>query len=917
MTPWIRRALGGLRALVRRRDDGQEIDDELQQYLAASIDAKVAAGVDRAEAIRAARAELGSTAAIHDYVQDVGWENRIVNLWDDLRYAARGLRASPGFTLAVIVTLGLGIGVNTAMFSMLDAVVLRKLQVPGGDELFALYENAPRAEPDPVSGSGRYLRFSYPRYLRLQEALATHGSLAATTTINQFPARTKDEDRLTVAVQLVSGNYFETLRVEPARGRTLTIADASDNAAPVCVVSDAFWKHHLSGADAVIGQTLEINKVMVTVVGVAPAGFGGLWLDDSPDLWLPVTLQPVVRHRTNTSTYGPVDPTRSFLDQDRITWLNLVGRSGHDERRLAETLLQSENRLAIADFARDAAENARERESMQAHTLALEPLAHGFSRLRARQSTTLLALMGLLSMILLLTAANVANLMLVRASRRRRETAVRVALGATTGRIVGYVLAEALLLAGLGGVAGVLAAGWSRHLLATQLIGTSSLLPAGFSLDARTLLFALAASAITAIVFGVVPALRAARAGSLVSAGLNERETTGSTALRGMRPFVVLQLALSVVIVFAATLLSQSLFNLVRIDAGFAAEHLVTASFLNVRTLAESGASMTALAGRLVTAANTVPGVTSSAVSVCGLIANCSYSTAVRIDGVDGVSVYQNWVWPGYFATVGIRMVRGREFDEHDTEHSMPVVVITESIARRYLAGRDPIGHRLRGLAASQQYDAEIVGVVADVRPVTLRDAPADMVFYPYALRRADALPNAIDVRVSGDPDGVVNALRDALTRADPGLTFNVTSMPVRLAKQVERDRAIAYLTSAFAGLALLLASVGLYGVLSYLVGQRSREIGVRLALGAQRSDVMALVLKQGAILAFIGLVAGLGVAPLATRSLQGMFFEVNPLDARMFVTVALVMLAVAAAATIVPARRATRVDPIVALRCE
>ncbi len=918
MTRWIRQTVAGIRALFQRRVRDHELDDELQAYLAASIDAKIAAGLNPAEAHRTAQAEMGSTAAIRDYVQDVGWENHIVNAWDDVRYAARGLRASPGFTLAVILTLGLGIGVNTAMFSMLDAVVLRKLHVPGADELFALYENAPQAVPDPVSGSGRYLRFSYPRYTRLQQALGAHGALAATTGINQFPARTTGEDRITVDVQLVSGNYFETLRVQPARGRALTITDASDNAAPVCVVSDAFWKRRLSGADAAIGQAIEINKVMVTIVGVAPADFGGLWLDDSPDLWLPVTLQPVIQHRTNTSTYGAVDPTRSFLDQDRITWLNLVGRSGRGERQLAETLLQNENRLALADFARDAGENASERESMQAHTLAVAPMAHGFSRLRARQSTTLLALMGLLSMILLLTAANVANLMLVRASRRRRETAVRVALGATTGRIVGHVLAEALLLAGLGGVAGLLAAGWSRHLLATQLIGTSSLLPAGFSLDARTLLFALTASAITAIVFGVAPALRAARAGSLVSAGLNERETTGPAALRGMRPFVVLQLALSVVIVFAATLLSQSLFNLVRVDTGFAAEHLLTASFFNARTLATSGASMSDLADRLVSAAKTVPGVTSSAVSVCGLIAGCSYTTSVRIDGVDGtVPVYQNWVWPGYFATVGIRLLRGREFDEHDTEHSMPVVVITESIARRYFAGRDPIGLRLRGLAAFQRYDAEIVGVVADVRPVTLRDAPVAMVFYPYGLRRADALPTAIDVRVSADPDRVVGALREALKRAEPGLIFNVTSMPVRLAKQVERERAIAYLTSAFAGLALLLASVGLYGVLSYLVGQRSREIGVRLALGAQRSDVIALVLRQGAILALIGLAAGLAVAPLATRSLRALFFEVSPLDARMFVTVALVMLAVAAMATIVPARRATQVDPIVALRCE
>lgn len=918
MTRWIRQTFAGLRALVRRRVNDSDLDDELKEYLAASVDAKVAAGLDRTEALRAARAELGSPAAIHDYVQDIGWENRLVTVWDDVRYAARGLRAAPGFTLAVLATLGLGIGVNTAMFSMLDAVVLRKLPVPGADELFALYENAPQAVPDPVSGSGRYLRFSYPRYTRLQRALGMHGTLAATTGTNRFPARLQDGQRITVDLQLVSGNYFETLRVQPARGRGLTIEDASERAPAVAVVSDAFWKHQLSGSDAAIGQTFEINKVIVTIVGVAPSGFGGIWLDDNPDLWLPVTLQPVIQHRTNTSTYGPVETTRSFLGQDRIAWLNLVGRSTRGERRLAETLLQNENRLALADFAVDAAENARERESMQAHTLALEPLTHGFSRLRARQSTTLLALMGLLSLILLLTAANVANLMLVRASRRRRETAVRVALGATTGRIVAQALVESLLLAALGGAAGLLAAGWTRHALAKQLIGTSSLLPAGFSLDPRTTMFALLASVIAAMVFGIAPALRAARAGSLVSTGLNERQPTGLAALRGMRPFVVVQIALSVVIVFAATLLSRSLLNLVRVDTGFAAEHLVTASFFNVRALAASGVNLNALEDRLVTAADGVPGVTSSAVSVCGLIAGCSYTTSVRIDGVDGtIPVYQNWVGPRYFATVGIRLLRGREFDEHDTQGSMAVVMITDSIARRYFSGRDPIGARMRGLAAAQQYDAEIVGVVADVRPVTLRDAPVAMVFYPYRLRRADALPTAIDIRVAGDPDRAVVAVREALTRAEPELTVDVTSMPMRLAQHIERDRAVAYLTSAFAGLSLLLASVGLYGVLAYLVGQRSREIGLRLALGAQRSNVIGLVVKQGTALAVIGLTLGLAVAPVAARSLQGMFFEVSPLDATMFVTVAFLMFAVAGLATIIPARRATRVDPIVTLRCE
>ncbi|MGH9158889.1 MAG: FtsX-like permease family protein, partial [Vicinamibacteraceae bacterium] len=739
----------------------------------------------------------------------------------------------------------------------------------------------------------------------------------ATTQTTLFPGRLRNGQRTSVGVQLVSGSYFETLRVLPVRGRMLTAADTGAASPPVAVVSDRFWRSQMGGAGDAIGQTLEINGVAATLVGVAPPGFTGAWLDDTPDVWLPLTLQSEVQYESNRSSYGPVDLSQSFLGQDRIAWLNLVGRVREPDRRLGETLLQRANRLGLREFAVAATTNSRGRAELLAQRLAIEPLAHGFSGLRARHTDMLLALMGLVAMILLLTSANVANLLLVRAGLRGREVAVRIALGATTSRITRHVLTEALLLAGLGGLAGVVAAGWSRHVLAREIVGTSSLLPAGFSLDVRTLTFAACISLVTAIIFGLAPALRAARAGSLPSAGLNERQTVGLGTMKGMRPLVVFQLALSVVVVFGATLLSRSLMNLVRVDPGFAVEHLVSASF-DARRLASSGHALTATVDRLVSATDAVPGRRSAAVSICGLLAGCSYGTDIRIEGMEGMAhVHQNWVGPKYFATVGLPLLRGRAFDERDTEHGLPVAIITDSIARRYFTGRDPIGRRLSNRAAGQPDDAEIVGVVGDARSVSLREEPVPMVFYPLSRRRADAVPTALDIRVSGDPNLAVRTVSEALKRAEPGLTFNVTSMPMRVSEQMERERMVAYLTSAFAGLALLLASVGLYGVLSYIVAQRSREIGLRMALGAQRSKVLVLVLKQGAVLALLGLTLGLAAAPLATGSLQDMFFEVTPLDLPTFISVASVMLVVAALAAVIPARRATKVDPMVALRCD
>jgi putative ABC transport system permease protein len=736
------------------------------------------------------------------------------------------------------------------------------------------------------------------------------------TAPNLFPARLRDRQPISVAIELVSGNYFETFRIPPVRGRMLSASDVAPDSPPVAVVSGRFWKQQMGGGDDVLGQTIVIGGAAAVVVGIAPTEFNGAWMNETVDVWLPLTLQPAIPYQGNTSSYGSVDGNQPFLLEDRIAWLTLVGRISRSDRQIAETLLHAANRVGITEFAASVTANQSERDAYLAQTLAFEPLARGFSRLRARQSSILLALMGLVGLILLLTAANVANLLLVRAGRRRRETAVRVALGATRARIVRYVLTETLLLAALGGLAGVVAAGWSRHVLARAIVGTSQVLPAGFSLDVRTLLFAIAASLLTALVFGLVPAFRSARIGGMAAAGLNERQTSGLGAIKPMQPLVVFQLALSVVIIFTAMLLGRSLINLVRVDPGFAVDHLVSASFFNVRSLGYTSDRITALSDRLVSATDRVPGTASAAVSVCGLLAGCSYTTSVRLEGVDGtVSVSQNWVGPKYFSTVGLPLRRGREFDARDM--TAPVAIITESIARRYFPNHDPIGKRVTGLAVGQQSNAEIVGVVGDLRPVSLRETPVSMVFYPLGRRRADAVPTSLDLRVSGSATQAVQALRDALSRVEPAISFRVSSMPTRVGQQTERDRTIAYLTSAFAGLALVLAAVGLYGLLSFFVTQRNHEIGVRMALGANPSEVLALIFKHGTALVVIGLACGLAAAPLAARSLQGLFFEVTTLDPVTFISVATLLLAVGAIAAVVPARRATRIDPIIVLRSE
>jgi predicted permease len=906
MTP-LRRLVNNLRALVRgRRRDDTELSDELRAYLETAIDAKVAAGMTRAEAERAARVELGSAVAIRDRVADVEWRTRLENVWADVRYAARGLRLSPGFTIAVVLTLALGIGANVGMFTLFDVVLLRPLSLPSANELVVLYEHAPDGEPDVVGGTGRYLRFSYPRYQRLQQALGTIGSLAAMSATfdasGRFDGAAEGRD---VSAQLVSGNYFATLGALPLRGRLLTPQDDRPDAAPAVVISASVWRA-LGAKETAVGRPFVVNDhVTATIVGITPEGFTGGWADQRPDIWLPVRWQAEVGFRNESSSYTPVDMDRSWLTQE-IYWLRVIGRIPTDRRGPAEAVLQTANTQGLAILAANSAVAGR--------TLVVESFARGFSRLRAQYSSLILGLMLLVGLLLLLTCANVAGLLLVRAGRRAREMTILAALGATASRIARRCLVESALIAIAGGVAGYLAGAWIKTTLAVQIMGTARTIPTGFSVDWRVMTFAIVASLTTAFAFGLAPVVHAIRLGR--KPHLSQRNADGSSGLRGLRPIVVLQLALSVVVVFAAALLGRTVLNLSRVDLGFDADHLVGAYF-NVAAAGYSPAEAPTVRDRLIAAATSIPGVTSASVSMCGLFADCSYSASARFEGrVDDVADSQlNWVGPGYFSTIGRPLVQGREFSRRDVAGPR-VAIVTASLVDRYFDGHNPVGHMVGG----EVPDAVIVGVVGDARSRRLRDVPVPMVYYlvdqppPARFRFA---PGTIEIRVAGDPTPIVPVIRDALSRAEPHVNLRVESIRERVSQQFERERAVTSLAAGFAGLALLLASIGLYGVLADGVGRRTREIGVRMALGAGRTQVVGLVIRQGAMLTMIGLAAGLVAAPWLTRYLKSMLFDVSPFDPQIFLAVAFALAIIATLASYLPARRATRIDPVIALRAE
>jgi predicted permease len=837
----------------------------------------------------------------------------------DLRYAFRSLRRTPGFTAAAIVTLALGIGATATIFTLLDAVLFKPLPVARPHELLAVYESSPHAAPDNLpdssGGTGRYLRFSYPRFLRLREALGNDGSMIATTLSTRFVGRLAGSPQASpMLTQLVSGGYFSTLGVEMQRGRPLVESDMQlDERANVAVISDGYWKRALGGSEQAIGQTIVIRGVTLTIVGIAQAGFVGARTDSVADFWVPLTLQTPLQYSSNMSDYGNVDRSNPWMDQDRLAWLNVVARIAPDKRAQAVARLRNANAQGLQQLAAGLAD-PKERAITTASTLEVTSFERGFSALRSRFSAALYTLATMVGIVLLITCANIANLLLARATGRSRETSIRLSLGATTARLVRQHLVESLLLAAAGGVMSLLAAQWTSEFLVRTVLGRVGELPPVFALDARVWIFTAALSIASALAFGVGPAFRAVRAGLVRGISVNQRVST-QAALKGMRPLVAGQLALSFAVVFGAVLLGRTLTYFARIDPGFTTDRLITVT-IDPTSSGYARDQWLPMVDRLLTAVDGVPGVQAAALTTCGLMTNCSYSATFTIEGAGtGIPLNNNWITPEYFATFGIPLVAGRDFTDRDIEQSPRVAIITESIARRFFPGQNPLGQRIgRGKTA----DAEIVGIAREVRP-TLHAELSPMVYFPTRQPPGfPAPPRYMAVRVTGDADEALASVRQSIQRTEPGLLLDgIATMTTALRRDVARERIIAYLAFSFAFLALLLACIGLYGVLSYTVARRTHEIGVRMAMGARPDDLMRLVIGDGSRVVAAGLAAGVAAAIGVGRLVTSLLAGVSASDPLTLVTVGVALASVALIASYVPARRAARIDPIAALRIE
>jgi putative ABC transport system permease protein len=795
----------------------------------------------------------------------------------DLRYAARTLRQSPGFTIAAAMTLALGVGANTAIFAVVNAVMLRPLPYDHADRLVRIWESN-TAVNRPTSS------VSHPNFLDWRVEATAFDALAAT--VNNSFTSTSAQGAEVIRGSGVTADFFRMLQVQPALGRTFSAdEDRVGGDVRVAVVSDGFWRRRFAADPSIVGRQIPLDGASYMVVGVLPSSF--TW--DAVDVFVP--LAP--------------NPARSRGDRQ----LSVFGR-------LADGMSMERAQGELANIAAALANTYPAANEGWSARVAL--LYDALIPASVRES--LVFLLGAVALVLLIACANVANLLLARASARHRDMSIRVALGASRGRIVRQLFAESVLLALLAGAIGAaLGAATTRLLVAYGPAGVPRLGEASF--DVRVMLFALAISMTTAIVFGLVPALHVSRHTLAETLRDATRGSSGGPGRQRWRAaLTIAEVALSVALLIGAGLLLRSVWRLQDVNPGFDTRPLMMARVALPEAAYPTRDARAALFERLLAEIQTVPGVVSAATSSAVPLSGRNTMTEVYVPGAESSGRAQasaDWrlVSPGYFATMGIAL-RGRDFSTQDRDTAGSLIIISETMARELWPNLDPIGRTVR-LATLGNRVRTIIGVAGDIRSARLDAEPRAMVYYS-TVEFNGLNPTSLVWRSAVDPASQVAAVRDVVSRIDPRMPFfEVRALDDLVTDSFASRRFNMYLLGAFASVALLLSAIGLFGVMAYLVSQRTREIGVRLALGADRRAIFQLVLGRGLGLALVGAMLGVGGALWLTQAMQGLLFSVSATDPGTFIAVPMLLLLTAAVACYVPARRAMRVDPVVALRAD
>jgi predicted permease len=832
----------------------------------------------------------------------------MTGLAQDLRYALRQLRMSPGFTAVAVLSLALGIGANTGIFTLVNAVLLKSLPVPNPEQLYLVNEGD--FEPHNT-------RFAYPMFQNARAAMPRGSELSAVSFPGQFYASFDSGEPEMVTGQLVGGNYFGTLGTSPAKGRLLNDNDDRLDASPVAVISYGSWERHFGLDPNILGRKITVNGMPAQIVGITARGFFGAQVGTAPDFWLPTAMQSIVRYRQHYSENTNAKTEAPWLLQPDIRWLQFVIRV--DSPTLVGQTSAALNQVFHLALGAERQQDPSERQAILRRHLNLVPGGRGLPRLRTQFSRPLLALMAMVGIILLIACANLATLLLARAAARDHEIAVRLSIGAGRARLVRQVFVECLLLSVSGTALGSAIAYWLSDVLPRWVSTGDSSIVLNLAPDERVLFFSAAIGVLTGIAFGLAPALYGTRVqpiGALKSTGRLGGRAEAQWSLK--HALVSLQVALSLVLVIGAGLFVRTLENFNTLDAGFDRDHLVTVD-LDTHLAGYSHDQLTSLYRSLIVRVEAIPGVRSASLLSCEIAAGCGDASDIFLPNVPHTSgetdAQERRVSQDFFSSTGIPLLQGRLFADSDTENSPKVVVVNQTFVREFLQRENPIG-QYYGYDVHNPRVFEIVGVVKDSRINDVREDVPPTIYHSLSQEVQDV--GSLNVRTFSDPAQLVREIRETIRSVDPRLPIGNSSTVAEVVSEgLWGYRLIARLTTMFGLLALALASIGLYGVMSYNVSRRTPELGIRLALGSPRGAVLWLVMRQVLVLVLAGFAAGYAIALLSVHALRSLLFGLSPYDPATMAGAAGVLITVAVAAGLKPAWKAARVDPMMALRYE
>ena len=904
---WLRELTRRLSMLVHRRQFDADLEEEMRLHLELRQQEQTESGMTSEDARAAARRRFGNPTMLGEKSHTAwGWE-WLEELVQDVNYGARAMLRSPGVTLVALLSLALGIGANTAIFSLMDTVMLKSLPVKDPARLVLFGNGLDQGISDGFPNPWLY---SYPFYREMQKKNQVFSDVAAAFSMTDRAHGSVEghNDAEPMNIQLVSGTYFPMLGVEAMIGRALTEEDdRTKGGHPVAVVSHAWWTRSLARDPSVLEKKLTIGSTVFTIVGVAPPEFFGTRVGEAADIWIPLSMQK------------EIPPGWDGYSDNMFESLHLMARM---KPGVSMAEANSNANLLFPQILRGFSGALLTEENLQKldkTRVELNSMATGFSRLRWEFSEPLKIMMTVVGLVLLIACANIANLLLARSTARARELAVRQALGARRSRLIRQLLTESLALAFAGGALGVAFASGASHLLVRMVSDGRDALQLNVPIDMRLLLFTLGVTLATAALFGTIPAFRATRLN--LTDSLKDGRSQPNASAKGplAKTLVISQVALSLVLVVAAGLFVRSLVNLTNVDTGFNKENVIRLRVDASSAGYKEDVRLTSIYLQIEERVNSLPGVRAASFSIFTFNEG-TWNNGIWVQGyLSGhlqTSVHHNAVGTGYFAAMGIPLLAGRAFGPQDTATSQQVAVIGETMARTLFPSGSPIGRRYGRGGPQNAGDIEVIGVVKDVKYNSLEEDPQPGDYLPYT--QNVRYLNDLEVRYSGDSAAVIAAIRQAIHDVDRTLPISdVMTLHEQVARSTTNQRLVAQLSAFFGLLAVFLSCIGIYGLMSYVVTRRTNEIGIRMALGAERSQVLWLVMRESLWLVALGIAIGVPVALAGNRLVSSMLFGLQASDPLSLLAGVGVLLVVAGLAGYLPARRASLVDPMVSLRYE